>query len=213
MLLTFVQDRSFRYLPSTDDLYQAVDGYSLADIYDEIELLEASRRYVSLGVSTLDAGRQAWRGRGSPDLTVRLRDLVTCLVRQCVGEFDVVGVVRDFEPKQICDINRPCRAWLILQASQVGLDISTVHLQFRLVRKCNILNTSIIAGTEHHDSHGTVCCTLGELWVIMGPNLDIDTVPVVLHDWASCQFADVVAASPGEGVAGTFTRMDTPYPT
>lgn len=160
MLLTFVQDRSFRYLPSTDGLYQAVDGYSLADVYDEIELLEASRRYISLGVSTLDAGRQAWRGRGSPDLTVRLRDLVTCLVRQCVGELDGVGVIRDLEPEQIRDVNGPRRAWLILQASQVGLDISSVHLQFRLMGERNVLNTSILRSTKHHDSHGFVCGTL-----------------------------------------------------
>lgn len=108
----------------------------------------------------------------NPDLTT------TYFVCQGICEFDIVSVVRS-KTQSLGDVNRSSRAWFILQSSQVCLDLATVDLELRLVRKCNILHACAVASAKDHDSVRSIVNTVLKRGVVVELDGDRHRVTVL----------------------------------
>ena len=71
---------------------------------------------------------------------------------QSVRQFDIIAVLGNLEPKFFGDINRSCRARLVLQTAQIRLYFSSIDFDFRLVGKGNILLAMVVTRTKYHHS-------------------------------------------------------------
>jgi hypothetical protein len=90
-------------------------------------------------------GRAEERGRKGVQSRIQ-----TYLGRQRIRKLDIVHVV-SFQAQSIGNVNRSGRAGLVLEASQVGLDLVAVYPELGLVWERNILYATVVARTEHHD--------------------------------------------------------------
>ena len=126
LLLTFLLHSLDRYLLSVS--YTACKLFNrsnLADVDHKIEFLRHVRLATQDGMSRLT---------GNHGLTK------TCLGGQRICKFNVVRIFWS-KPERFGDVNRSSRARFVLQAAQVGFDVTTIDLKLRLVRKSDFLRS------------------------------------------------------------------------